>query len=183
MKSQPAGQGFVYLLLDPVDQFQEAPGRERDQHADQRGHNEQGPVALAPNRLLNGFFVLTAWVLGVALAVLVITVLLGPYRWAVATRSSVKRTWRSISQAGSGDHRGVVGWLASHAAGFQLGGAVVAGILLLIVTVSWLSFLIIGMLLAAYEACLQWIKPSPPDEALTAGPDNQAGVPSRTGET
>ena len=145
-------------------------------------HNPQVAQSLL-GQLLNGFYVLTAWVLGVALAVLVITVLLGPYRWAVAARSSVKRTWRSISQAGSGDHRGAAGWLASHAAGFQLAGAVVAGILLLIVPVSWLSFLIIGVLLAAYEVYLQWIKPSPPDEAPTAGPGNQAGVPSHTGGT
>ncbi|HLM89228.1 MAG TPA: hypothetical protein VK284_09400 [Streptosporangiaceae bacterium] len=50
MQSQPAGQGLVHLLLDPVDQFQEAPGGERDQHADHRGHNEQGAVVLAPDR-------------------------------------------------------------------------------------------------------------------------------------
>ena len=75
------------------------------------------------------------------------------------------------------------GW-RSHAAGFQLGGAVVAGILLLVVPVSWLSFLIIGVLLAAYEVYLQWIKPSPPDEASpSSGPGNQVGVPSRTGGT
>jgi hypothetical protein len=62
----------------------------------------------------------------------------------VALRSWVKRTWRSIAGAGDGDHRGVVAWMASHAAGLQLAGAVVAGILLLIVSVSWISFLIIG---------------------------------------
>ena len=145
-------------------------------------HNPQVAQSLL-GQLLNGFFVLTAWVLGVALAVVVIAVLMGPYRWAVAARSWVKRTWRSIAAAGSGDHRGAVGWLASHAAGFQLGGAVVAGILLLVVPVSWLSFLIIGVLLAAYEVYLQWIKPPPPDEAPTAGPGGQVGVPSRTGET
>ena len=118
--------------------------------------------------LLHGFFVLTAWVLGVALVVLVIAVLSGPYRWAVALRSWVKRTWRSIAGARGGDHRGVVGWMASHAAGLQLAGAVVAGILLLIVSVSWISFLIIGVLLAAYEVYLQRIKPAPPDEAPPA---------------
>ena len=81
--------------------------------------------------LLHGFFVLTAWVLAVALVVLVIAVLGGPYRWAVAIRSWVKRTWRSIAGARGGDHRGpAVAWMASHAAGLQLAGAVVAGILL-----------------------------------------------------
>ena len=135
--------------------------------------------------LLHGFFVLTAWVLGVALVILVIAVLSGPYRWAVAFRSWVTRTWRSIAAAISGGRRGrVVTWMASHAAGLQLAGAVVAGILLLIVPVSWISFLIIGVLLAAYEVYLQRIKPAPPDEAPPAsGPGNQVSLASRTDGT
>ena len=157
--------------------------------------HEQGALASAAHNpqvaqsvlgdLLHGYFVLTAWVLGVALVVLVIAVLSGPYRWAVAIRSRVTRTWRSITAASSGDRRGqLVTWMASHAAGLQLAGAVAAGILLLIVPVWWLSFLIIGVLLAAYEIYLQRIKPPPPEEAPPApGPDNQAGLASRTGET
>ncbi len=129
--------------------------------------------------LLNGFFVLTAWVLGVALVLLVLAVLAGPYRWAVAFRSWVKRTWGNIAGARTSTRRGPeVAWLASHAAGLQLAGAVAAGILLLIVSVSWLSFLIIGVLLAAYEIYLQRIKPAPPDEASpTPGPDDRGGLP------
>jgi len=52
-------------------------------------HNPQVAQSVL-GQLLNGFFVLTAWVLGVALAVGVITVLMGPYRWAwpPARRSS-----------------------------------------------------------------------------------------------
>ena len=146
-------------------------------------HNPQVAQSVLDD-LLNGFFVLTAWVLGVALVVLVIAVLSGPYRWAVALRSQVKRTGRSIAGASSGGRRGVVAWMASHAGGLQLAGAVAAGILLLFVPVSWLSFLIIGVLLAAYELYLQRIKPAPPDEAPpTPGPGNQAGLPSRIGET
>src|SRR5882724_1575222 len=155
--------------------------------------HEQGALASAAHNpqvaqsvlggLLHGFFVLTGWVLAAALVVLVIAVLSGPYRWAVALRSLVKRTWRSIAGARGGDHRGVVAWMASHATGLQLAGAVVAGILLLIVSVSWISFLIIGVLLAAYEVYLQRIKPAPPDEAPPAsGPGDQAGLPSPIGE-
>jgi hypothetical protein len=74
--------------------------------------------------------------------------------------------------------------MASHAAGLQLAGAVAAGILLLIVPVSWVSFLIIGVLLAACEVFLQRIKPAPADEAPpAAGPGNQPGLPSRIGGT
>jgi multisubunit Na+/H+ antiporter MnhC subunit len=157
--------------------------------------HEQGALASAAHNpqlaqsvlgdLLHGFFVLTAWVLGVALVVLVIAVLSGPYRWAVALRSRVKRTGRSIAGARTGARRGqVITWMASHAAALQLAGAVVAGILLLFVPVSWLSFLIIGVLLAACEIYLQRIKPAPPDEAPPAsGPGNQAGLPSHIGQT
>lgn len=68
--------------------------------------------------------------------------------------------------------------MASHAAGLQLAGAVVAGILLLIVPVSWLSFVIIGVILAVYEVYLQRIKPASPDETSPAsGPDNPMGHP------
>ena len=145
-------------------------------------HNPQVAQSVL-GELLHGFFVLTAWVLAVALVVLVIAVLSGPYRWAVALRSSVKRTWRSIAGARGGDHRGVVAWMAAHAGGLQLAGAVVAGILLLIVSVSWISFLIIGVLLAAYEVYLQRIKPAPPYEAPSApGPGHQADPPSPIGE-
>jgi hypothetical protein len=138
-------------------------------------HNPQVAQSVLGN-LLHGFFALTGWVLAVALVVLVIAVLSRPYRWAVAIRSWVKRTGRSIAGPRSGHRRGqVVTWMASHAAGLQLAGAVVAGIVLLIVSVSWLSFLIIGVLLAAYEIYLQRIKPSAADEASpTTGPDNQA---------
>jgi hypothetical protein len=103
----------------------------------------------------------------------------------VAIRTWVKRTGRSIAAARSGDRRGqVVTWIASHAAGLQLAGAVAAGILLPIVSVSWLSFLIIGVLLADYEIYLQRIKPAPPDEAPPApGPGNQVHFPSGIGET
>jgi hypothetical protein len=145
-------------------------------------HNPQLALSVLGD-LLHGFFVLTAWVLGMALVVLVIALLSGPYRWAAAIRSAVQRARRSIAGA-RGDRRGVAAWIGSHAAGFQLAGAVVAGILLLIVSVSWLSFLLIGVLLAAYEVGLQRIKPLPSDEAPPAsGPGGQVGLPSRASGT
>jgi hypothetical protein len=147
-------------------------------------HNPQVASSVLGD-LLHGFFVLTAWVLAVALVVLVIAVLCGPYRWAAALRSRVTHAGHSIARArGGGRHGPVITWLASHAGGLQLAGAVAAGILLLIVSVSWISFLIIAVLLAAYEVYLQRIKPPPPDEASPApDPGNQAAPPPRMTET
>jgi hypothetical protein len=89
-----------------------------------------------------------------------------------------------LAGARRGDRRGALAWVGSHAGGLQLAGAVVAGVLLLVVSVSWLSFLIIGVLLAACEVGLQRIKPAPPGQAPpTAGPHGQAGFPSGTSGT
>ena len=59
-----------------------------------------------------------------------------------------------------------------------------AGILFLIVPVSWVSFLIVGVLLAVYEIFLQRIKLAPADAPPpTSGPDDQAALTSGVGET
>jgi hypothetical protein len=69
-------------------------------------HNPQLATTVLGD-LLHGFFVLTAWVLGLALVVLVIAVLAGPYRWAAAIRRSLRRAGRGIAGATSGDRRGL----------------------------------------------------------------------------
>ena len=135
--------------------------------------------------LLHGFFILTGWLLAIALVILVVALLTGPYRWAVTLRRCVVRTWRRGIEAVSGERRArSVAWVRAHADGLQLAGAVVAGVLLLIISISWWSFLIIGALLAVYEVALQWAKVHPDDEA-PAGPgaDHEAEVPAHVGDS
>jgi hypothetical protein len=131
--------------------------------------HEQGALASKANSpqvaqlvlgdLLHGFFVLTAWILGIAVALLVLALLSGPYRWAVAFRSFFVGGWRTVVAALSGERRQRgLAWASSHADALQLGGAVLAAILLFIVSVSWLSFIIIGVLLLVYEVFLQRLK-------------------------
>src|SRR5664280_1974513 len=135
--------------------------------------------------LLHGFFILTAWLLGIALVILVVALLTGPYRWAVALRGLVVQAWRRGIEAVSGERRSrSVAWVRAHADGLQLVGAVVAGILLLIVSISWWSFLIIGALLAVYEVALQWAKVHPHEEA-PPGPeaDHEAEAPAQVADS
>jgi hypothetical protein len=130
--------------------------------------------------LLHGFFILTGWLLAIALGLLVVALVSGPYRWAIALRGFVVRTWRRGVEAASGQRRAAsVAWVRAHADGLQLVGAVVAGVLLLVVSISWWSFLIIGVLLAVYEFALQWTKDRP-HEGVVPGPGVNDDVPAST---
>jgi hypothetical protein len=145
-------------------------------------HNPQvAQLVLAD--LLHGFFVLTLWILWVAFGILVVALLTGPYRWAVAFRSFIARIWHIVAGTMNAERREqTLAWMAANAGPLQLGGAVVALILFLIVSVSWLSFLIVGALLAVYEVLLQTIKPPPPEDVPPAsGPESEAGLPSGVG--
>jgi hypothetical protein len=75
-------------------------------------------------------------------------------------------------------------WVGAHADGLQLIGAVVAGVLFLIISISWWSFLIIGALVAIYELALQWVKGHPPDESPGGpGPVAHAEVSAHAGDS
>ncbi len=134
--------------------------------------------------LLHGFFILTAWLLAIALAILVVALLTGPYRWAVSLRQFVARVWRRGVEAASGERRDrSLSWMRAHADALQLVGAVAAGVLLLIVSISLWSFLIIGALLAVYEVVLQWTKAHTQEEAPPeAGSEHQDQMVASAGD-
>ncbi|MGA3147805.1 MAG: hypothetical protein ABSF33_10035, partial [Acidimicrobiales bacterium] len=156
-----------------------------EQSALANGANNPQVAQTVLGELLHGFFLLTAWLLAVALVLLVVALLAGPYRWAVALRRFVVRTWHQGVGVVSGERRvRALAWTRTHADGLQLVGAVVAGILLLIVSISWWSFLIIGALVAVYEIALQWVKGHPQDEPPAGpGPGNESEAPARVGES
>ncbi len=157
--------------------------------------HEQGALANGANNpqvaqtvlgdLLHGFFILTGWLLAIALVILVVALVTGPYRWAVALRRFVARTWRRGVEAASGERRARSGaWVRAHADGLQLVGAVVAGVLLFVVAISWWSFLIIGVLLAVYEVALQATKDRPREGAPPGpGVDHDVGAPTHVGDS
>ena len=120
-------------------------------------HSAQNPQVAhdALGELLQGLYSGTAWVLWAALAIAVVALVTGPYRWAVAGRHFVRHGWDAVFSHLHGDGgRQTLEWVADHAALLQLVVAVVAVILLLVVSVSLLSFLIIGALFVLAEVYL-----------------------------
>jgi heme/copper-type cytochrome/quinol oxidase subunit 2 len=110
--------------------------------------------------LLHGFFLLTAWILGIAGVVFVVALLAGPYRWAVWLRAQVGRGLHAVAQLANRERRGhALAWMGAHSEPLQLAGAAVAFILFLVISISWISFVVIGVLLVIYELFLARLKP------------------------
>ncbi|MFI5042972.1 MAG: hypothetical protein ACHQNA_14195, partial [Acidimicrobiales bacterium] len=63
-----------------------------------------------------------------------------------------------------------VAWVRSHLGTLRLGGIIVAAILMLVISVSFLSFLILIGVLAAYELWLQRLQQTAPPPSASALP-------------
>jgi len=110
-------------------------------------------------QLLGGYFALSSWVIAIAAVVTVVALLTGPYRWATSVRAWVVRWWRTAAAANTSQRRRVViAWATAHAEGLQIGVAVAAVVLFFLVSVSWLSFFAIGVLVAGFELWFQHLK-------------------------
>ncbi|MBV8462275.1 MAG: hypothetical protein JO368_03220 [Acidimicrobiales bacterium] len=127
-------------------------------HNPQTAHDVMG-------QLLTGIYDGTQWILWAAFVILVLALVTGPYRWAVVLRSWVRKGWDAVVRVFSPERRATTGrWIGAHASLLQLAVAVVAFILFLLVSVSWVSFLVIGALLAVAELYLNWMKAKTDEE-------------------
>jgi len=118
-------------------------------------------------QVLHGFFDVTLWFLIGGLIVLVVVLLAGPYRWAVAARAWCRRAAGSVGQlvSAAGGHAssdGTVTWVRRHLDLLRIGGAVIAALALLIFSVNWVTLLIIAVLLALYEFGLHRLRQTEP---------------------
>jgi hypothetical protein len=144
-------------------------------------------------QLMNGLFVMTAWILGIVLAVLVVTLLTGPYRWAVRLRAVTGRLAKQVAEAASQPRRQEARrFTRSHGDAFRLGGAVLAAIVLIVVSVSWVSFLVVGVALVVYEILVNRVCSTAlegtdlagkgPEGLAGKGPEGKdSGLPERLG--
>ena len=132
----------------------------------------QAAAQAVTDQLRGGLFDLTAAVIAVGLAIIVIALLTGPFRWAVALRRGVAHLGRSVWDAGGRlapgpDTGGGVGWIAEHRQALQVGGALLVVAVLLIFDVSWGWFLAIIALLVCWELILWRLGPAGGDTTPT----------------
>jgi hypothetical protein len=117
------------------------------------------------------------------LILLVLALQSGPYRWAVAIRSSARRAAQAlvhlvptVGSHASGDV--TVTWIRRHLDILRIGGAVATALALLVFSVDWVGFLIIAALLVLYELGLHRLRqreraalsPAPTKRSATSGP-------------
>ena len=144
-----------------------APSRPRT--AGTRGGQARNRAALrcVTGQVLHGVFDVTMWFLIGGLIVLVVVLLAGPYRWAVATRAWGRRAAGSAGQlvSAAGGHASsdaTVTWVRRHLDLLRIGGAVIAALAVLIFSVNWVTLLIIAVLLALYEFGLHRLRQTEP---------------------
>jgi len=135
-------------------------------------------VQVVTDQVLAGFFSLTRLLILIGLVIVLLALVTGPYRWAVALRRRVAELWRALVETGGRGRDAAregtaVAWIRDHVAVLQLGGAIAGVLVLLIVDLSWAAFLIVLALLALYELALWRLGRDGP-----GGPDGPGG---RTG--
>lgn len=127
------------------------------------------------SQLTHGFFTLTTWILVGLVAVFVLALLSGPYPWARSFRTNLAKAGvtvgaLAVATAGKARDERTVGWVRAHMSGMQIGGIAVAVMFMIILSVSFIGFLVIAALLAIYELWLRRLARAnrPPTEAPNA---------------
>jgi hypothetical protein len=144
------------------------------------------------NQVLHRFYDVTLILGVVALAVALVLLVTGPYRWAQATRVYIRRGAVAVGATTASVSRALVGragddatqtWIRHHRGVLQIYGVAVAVILLLAISLSPLSLLIIAVLLAAYLAGLARIAPNEESPDDQSGREDKVPLPPPTPRT
>ena len=142
--------------------------------------------------LFREYFSVSRWILVALLLVFLIALVTGPYPWAVTLRAKAAhfgREGRNVLGAAYGHARddATLAWVLSHLDLLRILGIALAVVLLLALSVSWIGFLIIVVLLAAYELWLHGLGqraralPGAAEPSTTVPPDDQPHPPGDAG--
>jgi hypothetical protein len=145
--------------------------------------------------LFHEYFSVSRWILIALLLVFLIALVTGPYPWAVTVRAKLAhyaREGRNVLGAAYGHARddATVAWVISHLDLLRILGVALAVVLLLALSVSWIGFLIIVVLLAAYQLWLHRLgqrartlaaTPGDAEPSTTVPTDDQPHPPGEAG--
>ena len=119
------------------------------------------------DQVLGSLLRYTGWILVIAAIVLLVALFSGPYPWARRTRGWVADLGRATAGAvRGGETTGATAWVTAHRDALMLGGALVVGLILLLADVSLGVFLVLAIVLAAYEVVIYrvaGVAPAPSD--------------------
>jgi uncharacterized membrane protein YqhA len=108
------------------------------------------------SQIFHEFYSLSRWLIIGLVIVFAIALVTGPYAWAHSLRTSSahmvgQARGIAVAMAGRAREDSTVDWIRSHLDLLRILGVVVAVLLLLAVSVTFVGFLIIAIVLAAYE--------------------------------
>jgi hypothetical protein len=98
--------------------------------------------------------------------VFVAALISGPYPWARALRRE------AVDLAGRAPTESAVGWIRQHLDLMRVLGVAVGLLLVMILSISWVGFLIIAVLVIAYEVWLYRLGRSPTSAGTPQPPDS-----------
>lgn len=115
--------------------------------------------------VLHGLLTVTMWLLIGGLIVVVLALVTGPYKWAVAGRAAITGVFRGAGRVvsttgGQVDGDRTTSWVSTHLDAMRIGGVVVATLLVLLTDVNVIGFVVIIVLLGLYELLLYRMRPS-----------------------
>jgi hypothetical protein len=112
----------------------------------------QAAARAVVDQVLGGLLRYTGWFLAIALVVLLVGLLSGPYPWARRSRRWVAHLGVVLADAVRGRATAdATVWVAGHRDALMLGGAAAAAIVLLVADVSIGGFLVLAVLIGVYE--------------------------------
>ena len=124
----------------------------------------RGAARALVDHVFTNFFTVGTLILWALAAIVVIAYLAGPAPLAVRFRSLVRSATAAVSRSATtrADDEQTRQWVGTHRDALQIGGAVLAVLLLLIFSFNWLTFLLVVALLALYEVVISRIASGPP---------------------
>ena len=147
-----------------------------DRVVDQAREENRAAARAVVDQVLGSLLTYTAWLLAIALVVLVVALVTGRYPWAVRGRAWIRDL--GLTAAGAfrqGARPREAEWVAVHRDGLMLGIAALAMLILLLVDLTIGGFLLVALILAGCELFVYRVATAAPNAdqaAELAGPPN-----------